>query len=123
MLLILSAGTIFWFSGNRRDNNVSQSVPKIIGKVVLTIDFGNGEKRAFEGDVVENETLLDALILTSKAGNFRYNLDERSNLAAIESFVKNSKKSWYWYLNGKKNSKSLNEIFLKADDNILIKYE
>jgi len=122
LLLILSASTIFWFSGNRRDNNISQSAPKILGKATLTTDFGNGSERIFEGDIVEGETLLDALSQASKAGNFSYQLDEKNNLAAIEDFIRNNNKSWHWYLNDKKIDKPLGELILKSGDKILIKY-
>ncbi|MDP3004002.1 MAG: DUF4430 domain-containing protein [Candidatus Azambacteria bacterium] len=123
LLLILSASAVFWFSGNRRDNNISQSAPKIIGKAVLTIDFGIGKERNFEGEIIEGETLLDALFQASKAGNFSYQLDEKNNLAAIDSFNRNKNKSWHWYLNDKKIDKSLGEIILKSGDEILLQYK
>ncbi|MCX6813818.1 MAG: DUF4430 domain-containing protein [Candidatus Azambacteria bacterium] len=122
LLLILSASVIFWFSGNKQDNNISQSAPKIIGQAELTVDFGNGQKRVFEGEIIDGETLLDALNQASKAGNFSYKLDEKNNLAVIEDFIRNNNKSWHWYLNDKKIDKSLNEIILKSGDKILIKY-
>lgn len=95
---------------------------QIIGKAVLTIDFGNN-KRAFEGDIIDNETLVIVLIQASKAGNFSYKLDANNNLTAIDSFSQKNGKLWQWYLNGKKIDKSLNEIIAKDGDNILIKYE
>ena len=122
LLLILSAGATFWFSGNRQDNNISRSAPKIIGKAALTIDFSGGKERNFEGEIVEGETLLNALGQASKAGNFSYKLDEKNNLAAIDSFTRDKNKSWHWYLNDKKIDKSLGEIILKSGDKILIKY-
>lgn len=122
LLLVLSAGTIFWFSGNRRDSDVLPSAPKIIGKAVLTVDFSDGKERNFEGEIIKGETLLDALSQTSKAGNFSYKLDKNNNLAAIDSFTRNKNKSWHWYLNDKKIDKPLGEIILKSGDKILIKY-
>lgn len=123
LLLILSASAIFWFSGNRRDNDILQLAPKILGKATLTTDFGNGSERVFEGDIVEGETLLDALSQASKAGNFSYQLDEKNNLAAIDSFTRNKDKSWYWYLNDEKINKPLGEIILKSGDEILLQYK
>jgi len=122
LLLILSACTTFWFSGNRRDNDISQSAPKILGKATLITNFGNGSDRIFEGDIVEGETLLDALNQASKTGNFSYQLDEKNNLAAIDSFTRDKNKSWHWYLNDKEIDKPLGEIILKSGDKILIKY-
>ena len=123
LLLILSAGAIFWFSGKRQDNNISQPTLKIIGKAVLTIDFGDDRKRNFEGEIINGETLFDALNQASKAGNFSYQLDENNNLAAIDSFTRNKNKSWHWYLNGEKIDMRLNEVIIKDDDDILIKYD
>jgi len=134
LLLILTGGIAFWSSGiKKQSNDVSQSLtPKIIGKAELTIDFGNGKKRVFEGDIVERETLVGVLIQASKAGNFSYKLDGGDNLAIVslwdisqgeKNFTAKAGKSWHWYLNDKKLNKSLNEIILKNGDKILIRYE
>lgn len=123
LLLILSAGAIFWFPGSRRDSDILQSsARKIIGKAVLTVDFGDGKERNFEGEIIEGETMLEALNQASKAGNFSYKLDEKNNLAAVDGFTRNKNKSWHWYLNDKKIDKPMGEIILKSGDKILIKY-
>jgi hypothetical protein len=44
------------------------------------IDFGNGKKRSFEGNIVKGETPIDAFIQASKAGNVSYKFDEKSSL-------------------------------------------
>lgn len=123
-LLILSAFWIYFSNENMslRDISRREKKPEIIGVASLTIDFGN-EKRAFEGEIVEGETILNAFYQASQAGKFSYQLDEKNNLAVIENFAKNNKKSWQWYLNNQKISKSPSEFFLKAGDKILIKYE
>lgn len=121
LFLILSGILVFW-SSSFESRPRTQS-PQIIGKAVLTIDFGNDKKRAFEGDIIENETLIIALIQASRAGNFSYKLDDKNNLAAIENYASDKNKSWRWYLNDKKIDKPLNEIIAKDGDNILIKYE
>ena len=124
LFLILSAGVVFWFSGKRQDNNISQSLtPKIIGKAVLTVDFSDGKERNFEGEIIEGETILNALSQASKAGNFSYELDEKNDLAAVDNFIRSKNKSWYWYLNDKNIDKSLSEIILKSGDEILLQYK
>ena len=122
LLLILSGGAIFWFSGKRQDKNISRPTPKIIGSAALTVDFSDGNKRNFEGEIIAGENLIDVLTQVSKAGNFSYQLDEKNNLTAIDSFTRNKNKSWHWYLNDKKIDKSLGEIILRSGDKILIKY-
>lgn len=122
ILLVLVSGYLVWLSG-KRDRSASQSqAPKILGKATLTIDFGNDSRRSFEGDIVEGETLSDALTQASKAGSFSYKVDEGDNLSAIESFTKNSKQSWQYYVNGKKVSENLKSITLQAGDEIVVKY-
>lgn len=119
MLLILSGFLVFWFSSG--DFPLAQ-IPKVIGEASLTIDFGNGEKRVFKGEIVENENLLNVLNQTAKAGNLRYKLDGENNVVAIETFTANKTKAWQWYTNGKKVEKQFYEIIVKPNDEILIKY-
>lgn len=125
LLLILSGGVIFWFSIAKKPNTVvfQPFMPKIIGEAKLIINFGNGNERNFEGEIIEGETLVGVLIQASKAGDFSYKLDGKNNLAAVENFAAQAGKSWHWYVNDKKIDKSLYEIILKDGDNILIKYE
>ena len=125
LLLILIGSIATWFPSAKKQNGdiTMQSLePKIIGKAVLAIDFGDDRKRNFEGEIINGETLFDALNQASKAGNFSYQLDEKNNLAAIDSFTRNKNKSWHWYLNDEKIDKPLGEIILKSGDKILIKY-
>jgi len=115
LLLILIGGLAFLYSGEEKQN--------IIGKAELTIDFGNGNKRAFEGDIVENETPADALSQASKVGGFSYKIDEKSNLYAINNFADGKDKTWNLYLNDKKINGLVGGVVLKSNDKILVKYE
>ena len=94
---------------------------EIVGRITLTIDLG-GKQRVFEGDVIKGETLSDVLTQTAKAGNFRFKLDEKNNVAAIETFATGEGKSWHWYLNGKKIT-GKEEINFKTGDRVALKYE
>jgi len=126
LLLILIGSIATWFPSAKKQNGdiTTQSLePKIIGRAALTIDFSDGNKRNFEGEIIEGETLFDALNQTSKAGNFSYKLDEEDNLAAIDSFTRDKNKSWHWYLNDEKIDKPLGEIILKSGDEILLQYK
>jgi len=103
VLLLIIVGFTVNFSVKKKLIVQTTEQPKmeIIGNIILTIDFGSGKKRSFEGSIVKGETPIDAFIQASKAGNVSYKFDEKSSLAAIGSFVNNNKKSWRWYLNGK----------------------
>ncbi len=104
LLAVLVGGLVFLYSGEEKQN--------IIGKAELIIDFGNGNKRTFEGEIVENETPVDALNQASKAGNF-----------SSEEIILNKDKSWHWYLNDKKMESLTDGVILKSNDKILVKYE
>lgn len=125
LLLILSSGLIFWYSVKKHIS--SGALPalglKIIGRANLTIDFGNGQIRVFEGDIIENENLFDVFSQAAKAGKFSYKLDENSDLASIEKLLSDNKKNWHWRINGIKISKPISEFIVKPGDKILIKYE
>jgi len=105
LLFILSGFFIFRFPGAKKQDN------SIIGKASLTIDFSNGKKRIFEGEIVKGETLIDALNQASKAGGF-----------SVETFTANEEKLWRWYLNNNPVNKPPYEITLNPNDEILIKY-
>ncbi len=84
-LLILSGFLVFRFS--YFESGPKTQSPKIIGEASLTVDFGNGEKRVFRGEIVENENLLNVLSQAAKAGNLHYKLDGGNNVAAVENFT------------------------------------
>lgn len=119
LLLILIGFVIFRFSSN----SYNIMATKIIGSAILTVDFSSGEKRAFEGGIVENETFIDILNQASKAGNFSYVLDEKSNIVAINDLNSSNKKSWRLYINDKMTGELPSKIIIKNNDNILIIYE
>jgi len=104
LLAALIGGLVFLYPDEERQN--------IIGEAELIIDFGDGNRRAFEGEIVENETPVDALNQASKAGNF-----------SSEEIILNKDKSWHWYLNDKKLGGLTDGVVLKSNDKILVKYE
>lgn len=126
VLLLILSGAIVWSAGfkNKNNPNIPQVLlPKIIGKANLTVDFGDGSKRTFEGDIIGNEILSDVLSQAAQAGNFSYKLDEKNNLVSIGKSINNGKRSWHWYINGKKINEQSNKTIVKTDDKILIRYE
>lgn len=120
VISILIAWGFFYI--NKYENNPGR-VLEIIGKATLTIYYGGSEKRFFEGEIVENETLADILKQASKAGNFSYVLDEKSNVIAINGLKNIGEKSWRLYINDKKISELSGKIIIKNNDNVFIKYE
>lgn len=128
-LILIFASILFLFLGGFLVFQFSYFLPdvprppQIIGSANLTIDFGNGVKRVFSGDIVINENLLDVLTQSSVAGGFSYKLNKNGDLVSINTLISGRKKSWRWYLNGEKVDKKPSKITVKPNDNILIKYE
>lgn len=124
LLLVLLGSVSYLFpSGSFKQKAASRQELEPIGRVIATIDFGNGAKRAFEGEIVKNESLMDVLILITRAGDLRYRLDGESNIAAIDNFVASDGKTWQWYVNEKPATAPTYETILKPGDRILVKYE
>lgn len=95
--------------------------PKIgPNEAVLTINYGE-TKRAFIGEVIDGMTISDVLLVSAKAGNFDFDL-EQGILKRIGQFEQNEKK-WNTYLNGTKTEDFLDKIFIKAKDKIELKFE
>jgi len=93
----------------------------------LTIKFDDGKVRAFEGPVVENMTVLQALLSASYGGNFdvRYSLNEDGsiNLSSINGMT-NGPKRWNFYLNGKLiGSGEISKVKIRKGDSIEARYE
>lgn len=97
------------------------------GEASLIVDFGD-IKRAFEGEVVEKMTILDALNASVAAGNIklRYTVDSNNNTTIMEinSHQATKEKGFQFYINGKKiNSNDLNKTMIRSGDKVVIKYE
>lgn len=124
LLILVISSFIVWdfFYINKYENNSSKA-PEIIGKATLTIYSGGSEKRSFEGEIIENETLADILKQASEAGNFSYILDRKSNVIAVNDLKNSGKKSWRLYINDKKINELPGRIIIKNNDNVFIKYE
>jgi hypothetical protein len=98
-------GIVFVF-GNYLARDAS-FVPQEVGKKTeesgakarLVIDFGNGTKRVFRGDVAEGMTVYDALLASQEVGGLSFSLngEEVNEIGG----VKNNSHEWRYYVNGK----------------------
>ncbi len=97
------------------------------GSARLVIKFSANDAKTFEGPVVKNMTVLQALLSASRGGGFdvRYSLgkDGSVNLASIGNSF-NGAKSWHFYLNGELiKAEELDKIIIKKGDLIEVRYE
>ena len=94
----------------------------------LAVNFDN-LKRSFEGEVVEDMTVLDALNMAMAAGKIKlnYSLDDKNQTWIMEindHLNKAGNRHFAFFINDKQiDSKDLNKVNLKAGDSIVIKYE
>lgn len=89
----------------------------------LTIDFGNGAKRAFEGKSQAGMTILSALRLSGDAGQFKITTDERGVIVSIAGVKNVSGKRWRVYQNGTAVGDLPGHIGVESGDRITLRYE
>ncbi len=126
VLLVISGTLVFFF---KFDLPASQT-----GQSSLVLDFGGNTSRKFQGQVVPNMTILEALNSASVSGNFdfRYSIDKNGvlqiakiddaiNLVGLPAQAGGS--TWHFYLNGQSiNTGEINNIKIKEGDSIEAKY-
>lgn len=94
----------------------------------LAINFDN-LKRSFEGEIMEDTTVLDALNMAMAVGKIKLNyvLDDKNQTWVMEindHLNRVGDKHFAFFLNDNPvDSKDLNKVNLKAGDSIVIKYE
>lgn len=94
----------------------------------LEIDYG-GRKRAFEGEIIFEMSVLDALLAASRGGDFevRYAiLRDATDVMKINGMAEDglNGKDWNFYLNGRRvETGEIHKIIIKAGDKIFIKLE
>lgn len=109
-------------------DQIKDSGDKENGLATLAVNFDT-MTRHFEGEVVEDMTILDALNLALAAGEIKLNyvLDDKNETWIMEindHLNQIGGNSFVFYLNDKQiDSKDLNKIKLKARDKVVIKYE
>ncbi len=89
----------------------------------LTIDFGNGTKRAFLGPVEEGMTIITALAAAEQAGNFDARLDGRGRVLAIAGISALEPRRWNVYVNGAMLRTVPGDVDVRPGDQIIFRYE
>jgi hypothetical protein len=117
VIVILIAGIFFFYLPVPGSNKPAR----------LTIKFDGSRVRTFEGPVVENMTILQALLSASYGGNFdvRYSMNEDGSINIISiSGLTNGLGRWDFYLNGKPVGRGeINKVKIKKGDLIEARYE
>ncbi len=94
----------------------------------LEIDYGS-KRRAFEGEIMFEMSVLDALLAASRGGGFevRYAiLNDTTDVMKINDITEDglNGESWNFYLNGRKVETGLiHKTPIRSGDKILVKFE
>ncbi len=95
-----------------------------IDKASITLDFGV-KKRIFEGPIIDDETISQALKQAAEAGKISLVWKEVGGLprlTGVDGYM-NGDKFWVAYVNGKKLESALYETKIKSNDKILLIYQ
>ena len=94
----------------------------------IEIDYGT-KRRAFEGDVLSDMSILDALLAASRGGSFevRYALlNDNTDIMKINDLSEDglNGKSWHFYLNGGEiRADEIHKVKIKSGDKILVEFK
>jgi hypothetical protein len=80
---------------------LASTPPSTHSSVRVTIDFGNGTVRAFEGRVEEVMTALAVLRASAKAGDLAVETSNRGELLLIGEVENDGAHAWTFAVNGK----------------------
>lgn len=118
-------GTVFVLSDYlAKDATISpEQVKKAEEKARLLIDFGNGKKRAFRGEIVEGMTVYDALAASQEAAGLSFSLKGEGDAVEEIDGVKNNSHEWRYYVNGEPAKVSPQFEEIKPGDKIVFKFE
>lgn len=89
----------------------------------LTIDFGDGTKRAFEGQVAGGMTIISALRVSQAAGQFEAVTDNRGQVIDIAGVKNGNKKRWEVYRNGDAVAELPGHVEIRPGDKLVFRYE
>ncbi|MBI4132435.1 MAG: hypothetical protein HY474_02270 [Candidatus Sungbacteria bacterium] len=102
---------------------IEPSPPAASRPARLTIDFGGGRKRAFEGQIEEGMTILAALRRSGEAGEFAVLTDARGEITAVAGIRSSAAKRWRIYRNGAAVTDLAGHVELQPGDRIEMRYE
>lgn len=89
----------------------------------LTIDFNNGQTRAFAGEIEPGMTVLSALRASEIAGAFSALTDERGRVVEIAGLKNRGAARWQVYLNELPLGDLPGHIEIQTGDVIVFRYE
>ena len=97
------------------------------GEATLIIALDNGERRTFQGEVVDRMSILDALRASSQAGqiNLEFKIDSgQTKIEKLNGYSADKDKKLAFYLNGSKTEEAdIHNSMIGTSDTIEVKIE
>lgn len=100
-----------------------QEPPHAPATARLTIDFGDGRRRAFEGEVAVGMTALSALRTAQAAGSFSLAINQNGEVNEIGGLANSGGRKWRAYRNGALLTDVPGHAEVAAGDRIIFRYE
>ncbi|OHA07209.1 MAG: hypothetical protein A2934_03405 [Candidatus Sungbacteria bacterium RIFCSPLOWO2_01_FULL_47_10] len=104
---------------------MQNAVKKPLPKTRLTVDYGNGKKRAFEGSAAPGFNLQDVFRGIESSVGVEFRVENGGNLFAVDGIPERAEKRWILSVNGKNPAED--PMFLSTEihpgDKIVVHYE
>ena len=93
----------------------------------LEIDYGS-RRRAFEGEIMSEMSVLDALLASSRGGGFEVRyviLADTTDVMKIDGLIEDGLDGhWSFYLNGQRiETAEIHKVRVRPGDKVLVKFE
>ena len=88
----------------------------------VTVDYGNGKKRVFEGNASEEMRLLIVFGGIEKTAGIVFGI-ENGRIAEVDGIINEGGRGWVYYLNGKRQEEDPALKSVMPGDEIIVKYE
>lgn len=91
--------------------------------LLVTVNFGNGTKRAFKGEGAEGMSAYSALAASGSVGHFAVRTDTSGHVVEIGDVMAREGRTWKLYINGIIANDVPGNIDIAGGDKIEFRYE
>ena len=131
-MVVFAAAVLFIFDQNRRmemetnlltDGIIRNGIIKMRPlKTRITIDYGNGKKRAFEGAVIEGMNLQDVFWGVEASAGVVFSV-KNEEIISVDGVKSRLPRKWNYYINEAMQDGNPLDKEIGAGDKIVVKYE
>lgn len=132
IIAAFTAAVLFIFDQNRRTEAEIKSLTEGIIKngivrirplkTRITIDYGNGKKRAFEGGVIDGMNLQDVFWGVEASAGIVFSV-KNDKIESVDGVKGRMPKKWNYYINEVRQNGNPLDKEIGAGDKIMLRYE